>query len=116
MTSTESARSETRLAINGRRLAHLIVLSPQPAGRASIGWPVCTLYISFSRFRSDKISRAWISMSVAKSFISAMIGIAVHDGKIGSIVAQVGRAFGMRVLCWGRDGSTSRAKAAGFDL
>ena len=37
-------------------------------------------------------------------------------GKIGSIVAQVGRAFGMRVICWGRDGSTSRAKAAGFEV
>lgn len=37
-------------------------------------------------------------------------------GKIGSIVAQVGRAFGMRVICWGREGSTARAKAAGFEV
>lgn len=37
-------------------------------------------------------------------------------GKIGSVVAQVGRAFGMRVICWGRDGSTTRAKAAGFEI
>ncbi len=37
-------------------------------------------------------------------------------GKIGSIVAQVGRAFGMKVVCWGRDGSTTRAKAAGFEV
>ena len=37
-------------------------------------------------------------------------------GKIGSIVAQVGRAFGMKVICWGRDGSTTRAKAAGFEV
>jgi D-3-phosphoglycerate dehydrogenase len=35
-------------------------------------------------------------------------------GKIGSIVASVGRAFGARVVCWGREGSTGRAQAAGF--
>ncbi len=37
-------------------------------------------------------------------------------GKIGSIVAQVGRAFGMRVVCWGREGSTARAREAGFEI
>ena len=36
-------------------------------------------------------------------------------GRIGSIVAKVGRAFGMRVVCWGREGSTGRAREAGFD-
>jgi D-3-phosphoglycerate dehydrogenase len=35
-------------------------------------------------------------------------------GKIGSIVAGVGKAFGARVVCWGREGSTGRARAAGF--
>ncbi len=37
-------------------------------------------------------------------------------GKIGSIVAGVGRAFGARVVCWGREGSTGRAKAAGLEV
>jgi D-3-phosphoglycerate dehydrogenase len=37
-------------------------------------------------------------------------------GKIGSIVAGVGNAFGARVVCWGREGSTGRAKAAGLDV
>jgi D-3-phosphoglycerate dehydrogenase / 2-oxoglutarate reductase len=37
-------------------------------------------------------------------------------GRIGSIVAGVGRAFGMRVVCWGREGSTGRAREAGFDV
>jgi D-3-phosphoglycerate dehydrogenase len=37
-------------------------------------------------------------------------------GKIGSIVAAVGKAFGARVVCWGRAGSTGRAKAAGFEV
>jgi D-3-phosphoglycerate dehydrogenase len=43
------------------------------------------------------------------------IGIYAY-GKIGSIVAAVGRAFGARVVCWGREGSTGRAQAAGFEV
>lgn len=35
-------------------------------------------------------------------------------GKIGSGVAQVGKAFGMNVVCWGRDASTAKARADGF--
>lgn len=36
-------------------------------------------------------------------------------GRIGSIVAEVGRAFAMRVLCFGREGSIAKAQAAGFE-
>lgn len=43
------------------------------------------------------------------------IGIYAY-GKIGSIVAAVGKAFGARVICWGREGSTGRAKAAGLEV
>jgi D-3-phosphoglycerate dehydrogenase / 2-oxoglutarate reductase len=34
-------------------------------------------------------------------------------GKIGSLVAGYGRAFGMRVVAWGREGSLTRAAADG---
>jgi D-3-phosphoglycerate dehydrogenase len=34
-------------------------------------------------------------------------------GKIGSLVASYGRAFGMQVLAWGREGSLSRAQTDG---
>ena len=36
-------------------------------------------------------------------------------GHIGSGVARVGKAFGMNVICWGREASLARAKADGFD-
>jgi D-3-phosphoglycerate dehydrogenase len=35
-------------------------------------------------------------------------------GKIGSLVAGYGRAFGMNVLVWGREGSRSRAQEDGY--
>ena len=37
-------------------------------------------------------------------------------GKIGSSVAKVGKAFGMKVVCWGRDASTAKARADGFEI
>jgi D-3-phosphoglycerate dehydrogenase len=37
-------------------------------------------------------------------------------GHIGGAVARVGRAFGMNVVCWGREGSIARAKAEGFEI
>jgi D-3-phosphoglycerate dehydrogenase len=37
-------------------------------------------------------------------------------GKIGQIIAGYGRAFGMRVLVWGRDASREKAIADGFDV
>jgi D-3-phosphoglycerate dehydrogenase len=37
-------------------------------------------------------------------------------GRIGSVVAGYGRAFGMRVIAWGREGSLTRARADGFEL
>lgn len=37
-------------------------------------------------------------------------------GRIGGIVAQAGRAFGARVLCWGREGTARRAQEAGYEM
>jgi D-3-phosphoglycerate dehydrogenase len=36
-------------------------------------------------------------------------------GKIGSVVAGYGRAFGMKVVAWGREGSLRRAEADGYE-
>ena len=37
-------------------------------------------------------------------------------GKIGQLVAGYGRAFGMRVVVWGREASRERAQADGFEV
>jgi D-3-phosphoglycerate dehydrogenase len=37
-------------------------------------------------------------------------------GRIGSLVAGYGRAFGMRVVAWGREGSQARARADGYEV
>ncbi len=51
------------------------------------------------------------------------VGIGLKDktlgvyayGKIGSLVANVGRAFGMKVVILGREASTAKARDAGFE-
>jgi D-3-phosphoglycerate dehydrogenase len=37
-------------------------------------------------------------------------------GKLGSLVAQIGLAFGMKLLVWGREGSLERARAKGYPV
>ena len=37
-------------------------------------------------------------------------------GKIGGAVAQVGKAFGMKVTCWGRDASLAKARELGYEV
>lgn len=37
-------------------------------------------------------------------------------GGIGSLVAQVGKAFQMKVICWGREASRAKILAAGYDM
>jgi D-3-phosphoglycerate dehydrogenase len=53
--------------------------------------------------------------TIGTTVVGKVLGIYAY-GRIGSIVAQVGRAFGMRVVCWGREGSTGRARADGFEV
>lgn len=53
--------------------------------------------------------------SVGTGLAGKTLGIYAY-GRIGSLVAQVGKAFGMRVVCWGRDGSTGKARAAGYEV
>ncbi len=37
-------------------------------------------------------------------------------GRIGAVVAGYGKAFGMKILVWGREGSFERAKADGYSI
>ena len=37
-------------------------------------------------------------------------------GKIGGCVAQVGKAFGMKVTCWGREASLAKARELGYEV
>jgi D-3-phosphoglycerate dehydrogenase len=59
-------------------------------------------------------SGAW-QTTVGTALFEKTLGIYAL-GKIGALVAQVGTAFGMKVSCWGREGSRARARAAGYGV
>ncbi len=62
------------------------------------------------RFRAGQ----W-QTTIGTAVVGKTLGVYAY-GRIGSIVANVGRAFGMKVVCWGREGSTGKARADGFEV
>ena len=53
--------------------------------------------------------------TLGTTVVGKTLGVYAY-GRIGKIVAGVGRAFGMRVVCWGREGSTAQARTDGFEV
>jgi D-3-phosphoglycerate dehydrogenase len=53
--------------------------------------------------------------TIGTAVVGKTLGVYAY-GRIGSIVAKAGRAFEMRVICWGREGSTAKARADGFEV
>jgi D-3-phosphoglycerate dehydrogenase / 2-oxoglutarate reductase len=53
--------------------------------------------------------------SVGIGLAGKTLGVYAY-GRIGSLVARAGKAFGMKVVCWGREGSTAKAREAGFEI
>ena len=62
----------------------------------------------------ENLKKGGWQQSVGRALRGRTLGI-YGFGKIGSVVAGYGRAFGMKVQVWGREGSLERAKAAGFE-
>jgi D-3-phosphoglycerate dehydrogenase / 2-oxoglutarate reductase len=62
------------------------------------------------RFRAGQ----W-QTTLGTTVVGRTLGVYAY-GRIGSIVARVGKAFGMKVVCWGREGSTGAARKDGFDV
>lgn len=62
----------------------------------------------------ENLRKGGWQQSVGRALRGRTLGI-YGFGKIGSVVAGYGRAFGMKIQVWGREGSLERAKAAGFE-
>ena len=53
--------------------------------------------------------------TIGRRLYDSTLGIYAY-GHIGSGVAREGKAFGMNVVCWGREGSLAKAKADGYAI
>jgi D-3-phosphoglycerate dehydrogenase len=86
-----------------------------PRAPAELTW---ALVLASRRFVPQEVARlkagAWQS-TVGYALHGSTLGIWGY-GKIGRIVAGYGKAFGMRVLVWGREASLAAARAEGCDV
>src|SRR5688572_26970915 len=86
----------------------------KPSGPAELAWGLILSSLRHIPEEVERMKRGQWQATVGTGVAGKTLGIYAY-GRIGSIVARVGQAFGMRVVCWGREGSTARAREAGFE-
>jgi D-3-phosphoglycerate dehydrogenase len=80
-----------------------------------LAWGLILASLRHLPFEVERLKQGhWQSTSGTRLY-GKTLGIYAF-GNIGAAVARVGKAFGMKVVCWGREGSTARAKAEGFEV
>jgi len=86
-----------------------------PYSTAELTWG---LVLSAMRFIPHEVARLragyWQS-TIGRSLRGRTLGIYGY-GNIGTLVAGYGRAFGMKVMVWGREGSVVRAQTDGYEI
>jgi len=98
----------------------VVVSSNQHAGTPSYGTAELTWGIILGAMR--QIPQQMNALKAGKWQIALGLGLrgrtlGVYSyGRIGSVIAGYGKAFGMKVLVWGREASCERARADGFSV
>ena len=81
---------------------------------AELAWGLILASLRHLPFEVEQLKRGHWQSTVGSRLFGRTLGIYAF-GHIGGALARVGRAFGMKVVCWGREGSLARAKAAGLE-
>jgi D-3-phosphoglycerate dehydrogenase len=87
--------------------------NPNPA--AELTWALILAALRRIPQEVQRMKEGQWQGSVGIGVAGKTLGVYAY-GRIGSIVAGVGKAFGMKVVCWGREGSTAKAREAGFEI
>jgi len=98
---------------------HGIVVSAGGAGRphttAELTWGLILAALRHIPYEVKRLKEGHWQSTIGTVVQGKTLGIYAL-GRIGGMVAGVGRAFGARVVCWGREGSTTRAREAGYEV
>ena len=86
-----------------------------PNETAELTWGLILASLRHLPFEVEQLKRGEWQTTLGTSLGGRTLGIYAL-GKIGSVVATVGKAFGMEVVCWGREGSLARAREAGYEV
>jgi len=96
-----------------------VVVSAEPSGisysTAELTWALILGSVRHLPFEVEQLKRGRWQSTEGLELRDKTLGV-YSLGKIGSCVAQVGKAFGMKVLCWGRVSSLAKARAAGYEV
>ncbi len=87
----------------------------QPHATVELTWGLIIAALRHLPYEVARLKEGHWNSTVGKRLYGSTLGIYAY-GRIGKLVANGGRAFGMRVLCWGRDASIQRARADGFEV
>ena len=82
---------------------------------AELTWGLILASLRHIPYEVERMKQGHWHTTAGTRLYGSTLGIYAF-GHIGAAVARVGKAFGMRVVCWGREGSTGRAKAEGFEV
>jgi D-3-phosphoglycerate dehydrogenase len=82
---------------------------------AELAWGLIIASLRSIPYEVERFRQGHWHSTVGTRLYGRTLGIYAF-GHIGAAVARVGKAFGMNVVCWGREGSTARAKAEGFEI
>jgi D-3-phosphoglycerate dehydrogenase len=78
-----------------------------------LAWALILSALHHVPYEVERLKQGHWQSTVGTSVFGKTLGIYAY-GHIGKPVAQVGRALGMKVVCWGRERSTAAARADGF--
>jgi len=98
---------------------HGVVVSAGGAGRphttAELTWGLILAALRHIPYEVKRLREGHWQSTIGTGVQGKTLGIYAL-GRIGGMAAGVGRAFGARVICWGRQGSTTRAREAGYEV
>ena len=87
--------------------------NPNPT--AELTWGLIISALRSIPFEVERLKEGHWQSTVGDGLKGKTLGVYAF-GRIGSVVARVGKAFEMRVVCFGREASTARARDAGFEV
>lgn len=115
---SQTGRNTNHLDLEALAHRHITVVSAglgDPAAPAELTWALILAHHRRLVPEVTALAAGTWQTGLGTTLSGKTLGVWAF-GRIGARVAEVGRAFGMRVVCFGREGSLTRAKTAGFAL
>lgn len=113
LSQTGKAGSHIDMAACKRLGIAVLEGSGSPYATAELTWGLVIAAMRHLPQEVENLKKGGWQHTVGRCLQGRTLGIYGY-GRIGAVVAGYGKAFGMKVQVWGRDGSLQRAKNAGY--